>query len=210
MLIVGMMCDKVVQMIQVEGILLYIIDMVGLCEMEDEVEWIGIVCMWSEIECVDVVLYLFDLCMGMMVDDEMIVVWFLVGVLVVCVLNKMDLIGVLVCVEYLVVEGDLIEVYLLVKCGDGIDMLCVELLWIVGWQVGVEGVYFVCEWYLIVLWVVQEYFVQVVDYVEQCVQLFDLFVEELWFVQEQFNVIIGEFMLDDLLGVIFSRFCIGK
>jgi tRNA modification GTPase len=38
----------------------------------------------------------------------------------------------------------------------------------------------------------------------------DLFAEELRLAQEALNRIAGEFTADDLLGVIFSRFCIGK
>jgi tRNA modification GTPase len=38
----------------------------------------------------------------------------------------------------------------------------------------------------------------------------DLFAEELRLAQRALNAITGEFTADDLLGVIFSRFCIGK
>ena len=38
----------------------------------------------------------------------------------------------------------------------------------------------------------------------------ELFAEELRLAQEELGTITGEFSADDLLGVIFSRFCIGK
>ncbi|MDZ4075681.1 MAG: tRNA uridine-5-carboxymethylaminomethyl(34) synthesis GTPase MnmE, partial [Hylemonella sp.] len=38
----------------------------------------------------------------------------------------------------------------------------------------------------------------------------DLLAEELRLAQNALNEITGEFTSDDLLGVIFSRFCIGK
>jgi tRNA modification GTPase len=45
---------------------------------------------------------------------------------------------------------------------------------------------------------------------DQNSQALDLFAEELRLAQDQLNSITGEFSSDDLLGVIFSRFCIGK
>ncbi|MEA3270092.1 MAG: hypothetical protein U9Q64_13290, partial [Pseudomonadota bacterium] len=44
----------------------------------------------------------------------------------------------------------------------------------------------------------------------QQAQSLDLFAEELRLAQEALNSITGAFSSDDLLGVIFSRFCIGK
>ena len=38
----------------------------------------------------------------------------------------------------------------------------------------------------------------------------ELFAEELRLAQNELGLIIGEFVADDLLGEIFSRFCIGK
>lgn len=172
MLIVGIMCDKVQQMIQIEGILLNIVDMVGLCDMEDEVECIGIECIWVVIVCVDVVLYLLDVvdyCVnGFLFEDVVIdvciVEYVFVGVLILCVVNKIDFFGVVVlgCVDI-----ELFEVWFLVCDGLGVELLCVVLLEIVGWQGGGEGFYFVCECYFVVLCMVCEYLVIVVEYVDQ-------------------------------------------
>ena len=41
-------------------------------------------------------------------------------------------------------------------------------------------------------------------------QALDLFAEELRLAQDHLNSITGEFSSDDLLGTIFTRFCIGK
>lgn len=48
------------------------------------------------------------------------------------------------------------------------------------------------------------------DHADQRAQSLDLFAEELRLAQEALNSITGAFSSDDLLGVIFSRFCIGK
>ncbi|WP_174948030.1 tRNA uridine-5-carboxymethylaminomethyl(34) synthesis GTPase MnmE [Burkholderia contaminans] len=208
--IAGTTRDKVAQTIQVEGIPLHIIDTAGLRETEDEVERIGIARTWSEIERADVVLHLLDSRTGMTADDETIAARFPGGVPVVRVLNKTDLTGVAACVERPAAEGDLTEVHLSAKRGDGIDMLRAELLRIAGWQAGAEGVYLARERHLIALRAAQEHLTQAADHAEQRAQSLDLFAEELRLAQEQLNAITGEFTSDDLLGVIFSRFCIGK
>ncbi|EDT43282.1 tRNA uridine-5-carboxymethylaminomethyl(34) synthesis GTPase MnmE [Burkholderia ambifaria] len=208
--IAGTTRDKVAQTIQVEGIPLHIIDTAGLRETEDEVERIGIARTWSEIERADVVLHLLDSRTGMTAEDEVIAARFPGGVPVVRVLNKTDLTGVPACVEHPSAEGDLTEVHLSAKRGDGIDMLRAELLRIAGWQAGAEGVYLARERHLIALRAAQEHLAQATDHAEQRAQSLDLFAEELRLAQEQLNAITGEFTSDDLLGVIFSRFCIGK
>ncbi|KVP47410.1 tRNA uridine-5-carboxymethylaminomethyl(34) synthesis GTPase MnmE [Burkholderia ubonensis] len=208
--IAGTTRDKVAQTIQVEGIPLHIIDTAGLRETEDEVERIGIARTWSEIERADVVLHLLDSRGGMTADDEAIAARFPAGVPVVRVLNKTDLTGAPASVAHPAAQGDLTEVHLSAKRGDGIDLLRGELLRIAGWQAGAEGVYLARERHLIALRAAQEHLAQAADHAEQGAQSLDLFAEELRLAQEQLNSITGEFTSDDLLGVIFSRFCIGK
>lgn len=186
MFIVGIMCDKVMQMIQIEGMLFNIIDMVGICEVGedgsglDEVECIGIECIWVEVVKVDVILYMLDVDCGLMLEDEKIIVCFFEGVFIICIWNKIDCLGYKLVVDLML---DVMYVYLLVVEGQGVELLCVELLCIVGWQQMVELCYFVCEWYLLVLKVVDEYLVYVVVYVvldnEVGEYVLDLFVEEL-------------------------------
>ncbi|KVO85070.1 tRNA modification GTPase TrmE [Burkholderia ubonensis] len=208
--IAGTTRDKVAQTIQVEGIPLHIIDTAGLRETEDEVERIGIARTWSEIERADVVLHLLDSRGGMTADDEAIAARFPAGVPVVRVLNKTDLTGAPASVAHPAAQGDLTEVHLSAKRGDGIDLLRGELLRIAGWQAGAEGVYLARERHLIALRAAQEHLAQAADHAAQRAQSLDLFAEELRLAQEQLNSITGEFTSDDLLGVIFSRFCIGK
>ncbi|WP_179403008.1 tRNA uridine-5-carboxymethylaminomethyl(34) synthesis GTPase MnmE [Burkholderia guangdongensis] len=225
--IAGTTRDKVAQTIQVEGIPLHVIDTAGLRETEDEVERIGIARTWSEIERADVVLHLLDARVGMTPDDGTIAARFPAGVPVVRVLNKTDLTGVLASVARVGgAEGtdagradagsacagrsDLCEVRLSAKRGDGIDLLRGELLRIAGWQAGAEGVYLARERHLIALRAAQAHLEMAAAHAEQRAQALDLFAEELRLAQEQLNGITGEFTSDDLLGVIFSRFCIGK
>jgi tRNA modification GTPase len=208
--IAGTTRDKVTQTIQIEGIPLHVI---GLRETEDEVERIGIARTWSEIERADVVLHLLDARLGMTDEDVVIARRFPAGVPVVRVLNKTDLTDVGASVNRLSAaddEAELCEVRLSAKKREGIDLLRAELLRIAGWQAGTESVYLARERHLIALRAAREHVAIAVAHAQERAQSLDLFAEELRLAQEELNSITGEFTSDDLLGVIFSRFCIGK
>jgi tRNA modification GTPase len=207
--IAGTTRDKVTQTIQIEGIPLHVIDTAGLRETQDEVERIGIERTWGEIGRADVVLHLLDARTGMNAGDVTIAARFPAGVPVVRVMNKADLAG----VEASVTDADargVREVRLSAKTGDGIALLRGELLRIAGWQAGAESIYLARERHLIALRAAREHLGLAADHANQNSQALDLFAEELRLAQDQLNSITGEFSSDDLLGVIFSRFCIGK
>ena len=63
---------------------------------------------------------------------------------------------------------------------------------------------------MIALRAAQDHVALATDHAQERAQSLDLFAEELRLAQEELNSITGEFTSDDLLGVIFSRFCIGK
>ncbi|CAB3770217.1 tRNA uridine-5-carboxymethylaminomethyl(34) synthesis GTPase MnmE [Paraburkholderia solisilvae] len=210
--IAGTTRDKVAQTIQIEGIPLHVIDTAGLRDTEDEVEKIGIARTWNEIEKADVVLHLLDARTGMTAEDDRIAERFPKGVPVVRVLNKTDLTEFPPAVRVLddARAVDLREVRLSAKHGDGIALLRAELLRIAGWQAGAESVYLARERHLIALRAAAEHLALAARHADQNAQALDLFAEELRLAQDQLNSITGEFTSDDLLGVIFSRFCIGK
>ncbi len=211
--IAGTTRDKVTQTIQIEGIPLHVIDTAGLRETEDEVERIGIARTWNEIERADVVLHLLDASSGMTDGDVLIAQRFPSGVPVVRVLNKTDLTGVGASVNRQAAgggEGEACEIRLSAKSSEGIDLLRAELLRIAGWQAGTESVYLARERHLIALRAAQDHVSLATDHAQERAQSLDLFAEELRLAQEALSSITGEFTSDDLLGVIFSRFCIGK
>ncbi len=209
--IAGTTRDKVAQTIQIEGIPLHVIDTAGLRDTEDEVEKIGIARTWNEIERADVVLHLLDARSGLTPEDVAIAMRFPAGVPVVRVVNKTDLTGQPAAVTLTESAGnDVREVRLSAKQGDGIGLLREQLLQIAGWQAGQESLYLARERHLIALRAAQEHLALAAQHADQNSQALDLFAEELRLAQEQLNSITGEFTSDDLLGVIFSRFCIGK
>ncbi|RQH06157.1 tRNA uridine-5-carboxymethylaminomethyl(34) synthesis GTPase MnmE [Paraburkholderia dinghuensis] len=210
--VAGTTRDKISQTIQIEGIPLHVIDTAGLRDTEDEVEKIGIERTWNEISRADVVLHLLDARTGMTAEDDAIAARFPAGVPVVRVLNKTDLTGVASASSTLALPGggELCEVRLSAKQGDGIGILRAELLRIAGWQADAQSVYLARERHLIALREAGEHLAQAAAHADQNAQALDLFAEELRLAQEALNSITGEFTSDDLLGVIFSRFCIGK
>ncbi|AKJ69640.1 tRNA modification GTPase TrmE [Pandoraea thiooxydans] len=207
--IAGTTRDKVQQTIQIEGIPLHIIDTAGLRETQDEVEQIGVARSWHEIEKADVILHLLDAREGMTPADAEIAARFPAGIPVVRVLNKTDLTGQAPGVAA-ADAGTPLSLHLSAKAGQGIDLLRAELLKIAGWQAGHESVFLARERHLTALRQAREHLAVAAAHAAQNAQALDLFAEELRLAQEQLNSITGEFTPDDLLGVIFSRFCIGK
>ena len=129
------------------------------------------------------------------------------GVPTLRVVNKIDLTGVAAPGR---VEAAPPEVWLSARDGVGIELLRAALLEIAGWQGGGEGLYLARERHLAALRTAKENLATAADHANQQAQSLDLFAEELRLAQEALNSITGAFSSDDLLGVIFSRFCIGK
>jgi tRNA modification GTPase len=208
--IAGTTRDKVSETIQIEGIPLNIIDTAGIRTIDeavDMVERIGIERTWGEVGKADVILHLLDANRGPCLADETIVAAFPEGVPVVRIWNKIDLSGHRPGVER---SQDATHVYLSAHEKTGIDQLRTELLRIAGWQQTGESLYLARERHLIALRAARTHLDMAAAHAAQDDQSLDLFAEELRLAQDQLSSITGAFTPDDLLGVIFSRFCIGK
>ena len=199
--------DKVQQTIQIEGVPLHVIDTAGLRDSSDEVERIGIARAWDEIEAADVVLFLHDLTRagqtGYQAADAQIRLTLAQRVPqrvpVLEVWNKAD-------AATPPAEG----LSLSAKTGAGLQALRQHLLQTVGWQAAPEGVYIARERHVQALHQVQRHLERATAHLAAQAQALDLLAEELRLAQNALNEITGEFSNEDLLGVIFSRFCIGK
>ncbi len=208
--IAGTTRDKVSETIQIEGIPLNIIDTAGIRVIDDGVdvvERIGIERTWGEVGKADVIMHLLDADHGPMKADDDIVAAFPEGIPVVRVWNKIDLSGHKPSVDR---QEDATNVYLSAHEHLGIDLLRAELLRIAGWQQTGESLFLARERHLIALRSARKHLHAAAAHAAQDDQSLDLFAEELRLAQLQLSSITGEFSSDDLLGVIFSRFCIGK
>ncbi len=208
--IAGTTRDKITETIHVEGIPIHVIDTAGIredAEASDEVERIGISRTWAAVEQADVVLHILDASRGPTRADEDIVARLPARVPLIRIWNKIDLSGHKPGIELL---ADSTEIYLSAAERIGMDLLRQELLRIAGWQQTGESLYLARERHLLALRAAQDHLALAAQLAEQRDSALDLFAEELRLAQEQLNSITGAFTSDDLLGVIFSRFCIGK
>ncbi len=212
--IAGTTRDKVQQTIQIEGVPLHVIDTAGLRDSNDEVERIGIARAWDEIAQADAVLFLHDLVRcaepGYQEADAAIAQTMAQrlppSVPVVDVWNKSDRVDLTdTCLPD---EGAGIR--LSARTGQGLERLRQRLLEIAGWQAAPEGVYIARARHVQALQVVQQHLDASVEQLEASGPALDLLAEELRLAQNALSDITGEFSSDDLLGVIFSSFCIGK
>lgn len=196
--------DALRETIQIEGIPLHVIDTAGLRTTEDEIERIGIERAWREIERADVILRLVDardggLCEG----DRDIDAGLPAGIERITVRNKIDLAGMRAARQ---IDGELVTVDICARSGEGIDLLRAELLRIAGWHSSQEDVILARERHVAALRSALGHIRAAGDLADAL----DLLAEELRLAQMALSSITGEFTADDLLGVIFSRFCIGK
>jgi tRNA modification GTPase len=202
--------DKVQETIQIEGIPLHIIDTAGLREAEDEVERLGIARAWEEIAAADAVLFLHDLTRQdsatYQAGDADILKTLRqrlpVNVQVLDIWNKADAVT--------DTATNLPGLCLSAKTGDGLDQLRHRLLHTVGWDAVPEGVFIARERHIQALRRVQSHLESADQHLGARDQALDLLAEDLRMGQNDLNQITGAFTSDDLLGVIFSSFCIGK
>ncbi len=219
--IAGTTRDVVQQTIQIEGVPLHVIDTAGLREHPDvdEVERIGIARAWDQIAQADAVLFLHDLTrkddvfyaaadaqIEQTLQDKLDI-----RVPVMHLWNKADAHSTATTLPSQDGETVHTHITLSAKTGDGLPALRQQLLNVVGWQGGgAEGMFMARERHVQALREVNEHLMLANASLRAQVPALDLLAEELRLGQNALNTITGEFTPDDLLGVIFSSFCIGK
>ncbi|HIV71335.1 MAG TPA: tRNA uridine-5-carboxymethylaminomethyl(34) synthesis GTPase MnmE [Candidatus Aquabacterium excrementipullorum] len=221
--IAGTTRDKVSETIQIEGVPLKVIDTAGLRaehEASDEVERIGMARSWEAIGQADVVLFLHDLTrahepayaqadadiaqrLAEAVGDR---------VPVLHVFNKADAAGAQAVAAQMALEpaphGE--RVALSARTGEGLEPLRHELLTLAGWQHNAEGVFIARQRHVQALREARGHLEMAQLHAAQADGALDLLAEELRLAHDALGRITGAFSADDLLGEIFSRFCIGK
>lgn len=215
--VAGTTRDVVQQTIQIEGVPLHVIDTAGLRDSPDvdEVEKIGIARAWERIQRADAVLFLHDLGRsddpGYRVADASIAASLTstlpAGVPVLHVWNKLDQAGGQAPAA-LVEQPDTLAIS--AKHGTGLEALRQRLLALAGWQHAGDGLFMARERHLQALRRVGDHLAASHALLQARAEHLDLLAEELRLAQHALSEITGEFTADDLLGEIFSRFCIGK
>ena len=202
--IAGTTRDVLHESINIDGIPLHLVDTAGLRESDDPVEKIGIEKAWQEIEKADIALLLKDDSQAVDKDEELAEIMTKLpdSITLLIVHNKIDLnkkeagkVGA--------------EIYISAKNMQGIDTLKDELKQIMGFKENSEDSYIARRRHLNSLQRTDEFVknaeMQLVKY-----NAGELMAEELRLAQDELGTITGRFTSDDLLGEIFSSFCIGK
>ena len=208
--IAGTTRDKVSETIQIEGVPVHVIDTAGLRDSTDEVERIGIARSWAEIEAADAVILLHDLTRVGQAEhdaaDAQIVARLphslAADARLLHVYNKAD------AAPARNVARD--ALVLSAKTGAGIAALRARLLELAGWHTQPDGVFIARARHVEALRRTREHLARAQAHAAQADAALDLFAEELRLSHDALGEITGAFTPDDLLGEIFSRFCIGK
>jgi tRNA modification GTPase len=200
--------DRIAQTLQIEGVPLHVVDTAGLrsdAEAGDEVERIGIARSWDAIAAADAVLFLHDL--GRLNDadyqaaDARIAERLPAGVPLLQVYNKADL------PDTITPEGG---IALSARSGSGLDALRLALLKLAGWQAAPEGLFIARQRHVQALRRTAGHLHQAQVHAAARDAALDLLAEELRLAHQVLGEITGAVSSDDLLGVIFTGFCIGK
>lgn len=201
--IAGTTRDSIKNVIQINGLPLNIIDTAGLRETNDEVEKIGIARTYRALENAQVAILLVDAAHGIGEDEKIVLTRLPQEITKIWVHNKIDTTG--EPAKFVEITGEA-HIYLSAKTGEGVALLKQHLLNIAGYQQNAEGVFMARTRHLEALKTVDTHLGLAQHNVNQA----ELAAEELRLAQEALSTITGEFTPDDLLGEIFSKFCIGK
>ncbi|MGB7182816.1 MAG: tRNA uridine-5-carboxymethylaminomethyl(34) synthesis GTPase MnmE, partial [Burkholderiaceae bacterium] len=206
--IAGTTRDKVSEDIQIDGVPLHIVDTAGLHDTDDAIERIGIERTRAAIARADVVLHVRvahhgeeTACLDDALASEVIAIARSAGAAQLDIFNKIDLLNMAASSD-----GDK-AVWLSADTGLGLDLLRARLLALAGWQGAAESQFIARERHLQALNAAQGHLTRAN---QAWAGGLELLAEELRLAQRALSAITGEFTADDLLGEIFSSFCIGK
>lgn len=204
--IAGTTRDKVTQLIHIEGVPIHIVDTAGLRETEDSVESIGIQRSWQEIAKANVILHLLDARNPDDSSDQDIMARLPANTPTLHILNKSDLLT----TPNPINNDNENQLYISAQTGYGLDHLRQRLLTIAGWSPHTESPWLARERHLHALERCDQHLQIAKFHAQHDDQILDLFAEELRLAHNELCEITGIFTSDDLLGEIFSSFCIGK
>lgn len=217
--IAGTTRDRIRQMIQIDGVALTLVDTAGLRDTNDEVERIGVSRSWEAALQADLVLHILD---AREIDQPASLPGWSAArtgssaqleaqlserlgtsVPVLRVYNKADLVA-----GQLRLPAGALAISALT--GTGMDSLRSTLAKLAGGEAEPQTEFIARERHLLALERTARHLLNSAEHAAQGAQALELFAEDLRLAQESLGEITGAFSADDLLGEIFSRFCIGK
>ena len=201
--IAGTTRDTIKNVIQINGVPLHVIDTAGLRETEDEVEKFGIARTFRALESAHIALLLVDSAHGITEKEKSILDHLPQEIAKIWVHNKIDVSRETAKLEQSVQN---VHIHLSAKTGEGLDLLKTHLLKLAGYQPAGESVFMARSRHIEALKSVDQH----LQIAKHRMASAELVAEELRLAQASLASITGEFTPDDLLGEIFSKFCIGK
>ncbi len=198
--------DPVRSEIQIDGVPIHVIDTAGLRDASDEIEKMGIEKTWNLIEKANIALFLIEAGKGISDYEKSILNRIPKEVFKVWVHNKIDLLSKKAFSE--MAKGEQ-HVFISAKTGEGLTQLKKILLKLANVEFSKDGnqsIFMARQRHLNALDIVSKHLKESLDQLQSS----ELMAEELRQAQIALASITGEFSPDDLLGEIFSRFCIGK
>jgi tRNA modification GTPase len=217
--IAGTTRDKVSSTIQIEGVPVHVIDTAGLRESLDEVERIGVARSWAEIDKADAVLFIHDLTRWGSPDyavleaqiEQRLPSSLLQADRLIHVFNKVDAVPQAKAdIPDFKIANSPLAVTLSAVTGAGLDILRHRLLELAGWESQAEGLFIARTRHVQALRQTREHLSAALEQANRADAALDLLAEELRLAHDALGEITGAFTSDELLGEIFSRFCIGK
>jgi tRNA modification GTPase len=206
--------DALERAVEIRGIPITVIDTAGLRPTDDPIETLGIERTWAAVRDADLALVLVD-ALATATDspaDAAILAALPAALPRIVVHNKIDLAGLPPGVEPRDEDGGAPRrhVFLSAKTGAGVELLQQEILAQAGAHEDMEGAFLARERHLAALAEAGARLAAAAQQLAAVPPALELFAEEMRVAQAALAAITGEFTADDLLGAIFSRFCIGK
>jgi tRNA modification GTPase len=199
--VAGTTRDYVRATVSVEGVPIHLVDTAGLRETTDEVERIGIDRAWQAARSAGAALFISERGVDA-AEEARLLARLPADIPVARVTNKIDLTGERPRAEA-GARGP--SLFISAKTGEGVASLKAWLLEVAGWKPHGEGIFVARERHLAALRAASER----LQTASQS-KAYELVAEELRLAHDALGSITGAVRADDLLGAIFSRFCIGK
>jgi tRNA modification GTPase len=199
--------DAIRSTVEIRGIPLHVIDTAGLRDSADPIERIGIERTWAATARADLALIVTDARDPDDGGDAAIVARLPDSLRRIVIRNKIDLAN--IGAKRSDAAG-ITEVWLSAKTGDGVELLRETMLAAAGAHEDMEGTFLARARHLQAIGAAGTQLEAAARHLHTSPPPLELFAEELRGAQQSLSTITGEVGADDLLGMIFSRFCIGK
>ena len=206
--IAGTTRDRVKESVSIDGVPMHIIDTAGLRDTIDIVEAKGIERSWEAIRAADLVIFMRDT-QALSLTEDALRAQILQEISRKCPVlelsNKSDLLN-----TELKNKSNQEILFISARTGEGMEDLKAKILELVGWGGTQEGVVLARRRHLDCLERASDHLGKSEEFAANGNISLELFAEELRLAQDELGQITGKLLPDDLLGKIFSQFCIGK